>query len=171
MNISKHQFQDIFQIDYKINWSDVTTDIKSAVDAGYNIIILSFYLQRSGLVDAALSFEKLPSHKQESIINYAHLHGAKIMISAGGATEHVDHMLLDTIPLDIAFSEGENYARGAADKVNELNLDGIDFDIELLPQNNQPFLNGRMAQFVKGTIHGARKYLKNGDAIVTARSK
>merc|ERR1712130_980034 len=154
---SKTTQKNVIYIDYKINWSDVTSDIKAAVQAGYNIIILSFYLQRSGLVDAALSFEKLPVEKRNSIIEFAHENGAKILISAGGATEHIDYMLLDTIPLELAFSQGEEYARGVAEKVNALNLDGIDFDLELLPQNNQPFLNGRMAEFIKGTVSGGRK--------------
>ena len=39
-------------MDWKIDWNDVTIDIRAAIDAGFNVVMLSFWMYSRGFVDA-----------------------------------------------------------------------------------------------------------------------
>lgn len=73
------------------------------------------------------------------------------MISAGGATEHIESFIADNM--------GSEYGRAAAQAAASLNLDGVDFDLELTPGNNEPFLDGSFQQFILDCNNAARQVL------------
>jgi len=141
----------VIYIDWKLNWADLKSDIVNAIDNCYNIINLSFWMSSVGYVDAAQTFASLSKDKQKEIIDYAHSKNAKIMLSAGGATEHLEMM--------VANYQGTDYGERAAQAVLDLDLDGLDFDLELEPGNNGPFLDGSMQQFLIECSQAARDIL------------
>eukprot|EP00493_Phyllostaurus_siculus_P009877 UN10012 len=70
-------------LDYKVDWSNVGNDIKKCVDIGYNVVILSFYMQ-NGPWDAAQTWQSMSEDQRSDAIEYAHAHNASVMVSAGG---------------------------------------------------------------------------------------
>ena len=60
-------------------------DVKKCVDHGYNVIILSFYME-GGPYDAAQTWQSITDAQRQDAIDYAHAHNASVMVSAGGAT-------------------------------------------------------------------------------------
>lgn len=141
----------VIYIDWRLNWSDFKSDIVNSIDNCYNIINLSFWMSERGFVDAAGAFASLSKSDQQEILNYAHSNGAKIMLSAGGATESIEDMVDN--------GSGADYGTRAANAVIELGLDGVDFDLELEPGNNEDFINGKMGQFVIDCSTAARNIL------------
>lgn len=100
--------------------------ITAAVNAGYNVIILAFWVSSggqiasSGACDMCAAWERDVSPSlQLSTMEYAHSKGAIVMASAGGATD----VPWDNLP-------GSSYGEAAADWVLANNLDGLDFDVE-----------------------------------------
>ena len=73
-------------IPLQVNWNDPTTNVRTMADAGYNVIILAFYLSTTGAVDVALSWAALPAATIAAGVAYAHSRGAIVMLSAGGST-------------------------------------------------------------------------------------
>jgi hypothetical protein len=71
-----HKYNVIY-MDYKINWSNITSDIVAAVDNCYTVINLSFWLYNSGFVDASLTFSQMSDSDRANALNYAHSRGAK----------------------------------------------------------------------------------------------
>eukprot|EP01137_Pigoraptor_chileana_P036247 Opistho-2@31490 len=59
----------------------------AAIDAGYNVALLAFYISAQGPVDMALVWSQVTQARQVAAINYAHAKGAIVMISAGGQTD------------------------------------------------------------------------------------
>jgi len=141
----------VIYIDWRLNWSDFKSDIVNSIDNCYNIINLSFWMSERGFVDAAAAFASLSKSDQQEILDYAHSKGAKIMLSAGGATESIEDMVEN--------GSGTDYGTRAANAAIELGLDGVDFDLELEPGNNDDFLNGQMDQFVIDCSTAARNIL------------
>ena len=55
--------------------------------------MLAFLLGASGQRDprdSFLAFEQLTTARKQAVLDYVHARGAKIMLSIGGATDHVD---------------------------------------------------------------------------------
>jgi len=105
-------------IDSGINWSDPSITFKAMVDAGYNLIILAFYVSGSA-ADAAAAWAQLSSSVQQSTIAYAHGKNARIIVSAGGATDSPYNKF-----------SGTQYGTSAANWAKANFLDGVDFDLE-----------------------------------------
>jgi len=105
-------------IDEGINWNDPSTTFKAVVDAGYNLVILAFYVSGKA-ADAAAAWAQLSSAQQNETVAYAHSKGARITVSAGGATDN---------PYN-AFT-GTAYGQSVANWAKEKHLDGVDFDLE-----------------------------------------
>jgi len=89
------------------------------VDAGYSLIILAFYLS-SGPTDVALGWQEGGSSAQQTAIAYAHAHGAKVIVSAGGSSE------------EPYLSSATTYGQNVANFAVQNHLDGVDFDLENL---------------------------------------
>jgi hypothetical protein len=105
-------------IDIGINWNDPSITFKSIVDSGYNLVILAFFVAGTAW-DAVEAWGQMPVATQQSVIDYAHSKNARIIISAGGATD---------TPFD-AFT-GTAYGSAVANWAKDHNLDGVDFDLE-----------------------------------------
>jgi len=81
----------VIYFDCQINWNSFVSDIKTAVDAGFNVLNLGFYLGVQDIPgDALLTFMNLPKEDRDDAFDYAHSKGAKIMISMGGATDYLE---------------------------------------------------------------------------------
>ena len=74
---------------YAVDQNDPGTNIRQAVDAGFNVVLLAFYLT-SGAVDAALAWANVSPSSRAATIAYAHARGAVVMLSLGGATGTTD---------------------------------------------------------------------------------
>jgi len=143
----------VIYIDWKVSsWSDLGVDIKKAVDAGYNVIILSFYLE-NGPADAAIVWNSMTSSQRKSAISYANDRGAAVLVSAGGAT----------FSLESAISKGTSYATSfcgeVASWVVSTGLNGVDFDMEATPGDSAPFRDGTAITWLAECSLAARKIL------------
>jgi hypothetical protein len=143
-------------IDYQgFSWANPTDAIKSVADAGFNLIILAFYLN-SGPADMTQAWQGASDAAKKAAVDYAHSKGAYVTVSAGGATDS---------PYT---STGADYGKKAAQFAKDNYLDGVDFDME----NFQPGLiaTGKSAsdtiQWLVDASNAARTLLGN-DAIIT----
>lgn len=116
----------IIYFDYLgFDWNDPTPAIRKAIDIGYNIINLAFYLSTNpsfnspGPTDIAQVWGNLSKEKQIETINYAHNRGAKILVSAGGATDN-----------NVYKQNPVTYANNVCNWALNNNLDGVDYDME-----------------------------------------
>lgn len=133
--------RNVIYLDYKIDWSHLENDIKACIDACFNVIMLSFYVATgNGPADALITWSQMSKSDRQAIINYAHERNVIIMMSLGGATDHIEPWVEE--------KRGAEYAYDACKFCNEYDLDGVDFDIELTPGNNGPFVDGSMQQFI-----------------------
>jgi hypothetical protein len=105
-------------VDGGINWADPSVTFKSVVDSGYNLVILAF-LVTGNMFDAATAWNQMSAAVQQSTIAYAHARNARIIVSAGGATD-----------TPYSAMTGAAYGRQAATWANQRYLDGVDFDLE-----------------------------------------
>ena len=107
-------------IDWRdVNWDAPEATVKAAVDAGYNVLYLAFYLSNSA-TDMLLAWAGVSSTKRATTVAYAHARGAVVMLSAGGATE---------TPYALNATQ---YGSVVAAYALKYNLDGVDFDLENL---------------------------------------
>jgi len=142
-------------IDYKnIDWNNPANTVLNAIQVGYNVIILAFYLS-SGPADMAIAWQGVPSGTQQSTAQQAHAKNAIILVSFGGATD--DPYRKDPIAL------GAQVAKWAVDN----NLDGVDFDLEnfgpgLTADGLNPF---QTASWVANISNSARNVLGSGKYI------
>ena len=122
----------VIYIDVPDSWypdTDEAGTINSAVDAGYNVINLAFWMSSapqliSGACDTCAMWERdISPALQQSTIDYAHSKGAIVLASAGGAVD---------VPWDNL--NGANYGTAVATWALANNLDGVDFDIENFSQ-------------------------------------
>lgn len=107
---------------YAANVSDIVTTVTAAADAGFNIILLAFWMGPTIGVDpysAAYYWSLLPSTTQQSLMQTIHAKNAFVLVSAGGAG-------YNDYPVDGAAAFGQ----GAAIFSVQNNLDGVDFDFE-----------------------------------------
>ena len=108
------------------NVSDIKSTITQALDYGYNLIILAFWIDPSTGVDpfsAADYWSKLSPTDQVALSNQALTQKARIIVSAGGST-YSDYS-----------SPAEDFGSGAATFARDNNLHGVDFDLENLSAN------------------------------------
>lgn len=111
-----------------LNPNDFGTTVRQAVDYGYNLILLAFWIRESTGVDpysAAYYWSLLSPSTQQSVVEYAHSKGANIIVSVGGSSYGNG-----SIPTDYTLGGGAAYGTAAANFALENNLDGIDLDME-----------------------------------------
>jgi|SRR5579862_3048872 chitinase len=127
----------VIYIDEITSWyPDPTLNIYQAAEAGFNVIILSFYLS-SGPTDIVTAWANVATQKQrENCLNIIHKNNAILMISAGGGTD---------TPYNLNPVE---YATEVATFANNHGFDGVDFDLENFdpglkypPMNSKQTLN------------------------------
>jgi len=109
--------------------NDQTIDVQilNALYFGFNLIVLAFWLPSTGLPDPFSALDKwtlLPGTTKIFIMDTAHTLGAKIILSAGGATEATVYNLN---PATVA-TQACNVALAQL-------LDGVDWDLENIQQN------------------------------------
>lgn len=144
-------------IDYQgINWSAPAGTVKQAADAGFNLIILSFYLM-AGPADMAIAWQGVSSEDQKDAVNYVHSKGGRVLISAGGATD-----------APYAQISGWDFGTKVAEWAVEHNLDGVDFDMENF---DSPLVGGGLTanqtiQWLADASNAARQVLGN-DSLIT----
>jgi len=109
-------------IDWHLNWNAPQQSVLDAVNAGYNVIIISFYLSSGSAADMAQAWAALDDGTKQSTINTAHAAGAVVTVSLGGST-------------DSPWSEDPtSVGKSVASWVVAQHLDGVDFDLENLAQ-------------------------------------
>ena len=91
------RWRNVIYIDEPFTWNRLLDDIKAAADYGYNVINLSFLLNY-GPADAAQSWTEYSKADRDACLSYIHSKGAKLMVSAGGATEPVDGYIRNNNP-------------------------------------------------------------------------
>ena len=108
-------------------------------------------------MDALVAWEAMNwdgKNRKQKILDYAHSKGAKILLSVGGAEDHIDEA-----GGPIETRSGREYGRMAAQAVLDHNFDGLDYDLELLPGHHIPFYSGDFIQFLRDTHEVAREML------------
>jgi len=139
-------------IDYRdVDWSTPGNTVKSAVDAGFNVILLAFLLSNTP-ADFAQVWFRAGAAAQLAALSFAHSKGAVLMVSAGGSTDN---------PW-AAFPDGTNYGTYVGQWAQQNNLDGVDFDIENFGSG---FVAGKLsgdqlAQYLADASIAAKKYVK-----------
>ena len=140
--------------------------IKFLVDNGFNYINLAFVVGRNPnteneahseifdlpenrrksfiLFDATSMLDSMTKDQIDETVNYAEQNGARILLSIGGATDHID---------EYALENGDDYGRQAAELVKKYKLHGVDFDFEIPyrpelsnEENKQVWLNTQFAR-------------------------
>ena len=104
------------------NNGTIDQQIINAVNAGYNHIVLAFYMFSLTGPDPFSALDKwqaLPSGTKTTVLNAVHAAGAKLVLSAGGAGE--------LTPYD---ADPTAYATAACNYAIAQQLDGVDFDLE-----------------------------------------
>jgi len=110
----------VIYVDWRnVNYNNPGQTILGAVDAGFNVVILAFYLT-GGPTDMAQVWGGLDNASQASVMQQVHAKGAMVMVAQGGATDSP----YSANPTDL----GTRVAQWAIAN----HLDGVDFDLENL---------------------------------------
>lgn len=104
------------------NWNDPASSITGAADAGFNVIILAFYMH-TGSSDFLQAWEGLNETEKQSTVETLHGKGASLIVSFGGGAD-ADPYVVD------AYSAGYSFGQYAKSQY----LDGFDFDLENFDQ-------------------------------------
>ena len=100
-----------------INWNNPEQTLLAASDAGFNVIILAFYLS-SGVTDFGQAWEGVPTATKQSTMNTIHQRGQIALISFGGSTDNPYRY------------EPTQLGQTVANWALSNQLDGVDFDLE-----------------------------------------
>jgi len=141
-------------LDYKVDWTNVGNDIKKCVDIGYNVVILSFYME-NGPWDAAQTWQSISEDQRSDAIDYAHAHNASVMVSAGGATYDFKNAV------ERGVDSAKEFCTKASNWAVKYGLDGVDFDMELPPGYSGPFEDGTAISWLVACSLAARQVLGN----------
>eukprot|EP00026_Physarum_polycephalum_P007901 Phypoly_transcript_07972.p1 GENE.Phypoly_transcript_07972~~Phypoly_transcript_07972.p1 ORF type:complete len:427 (+),score=78.21 Phypoly_transcript_07972:174-1454(+) len=105
-------------IDWHLNWNAPHQSALDAVNAGYNVIIASFYLSSGTPADFAQAWAALDDTTKINTVNTMHAKGAVLLVSLGGSTD----MPFDKDPTALGQQVGA-WAKAQ-------HMDGVDFDLE-----------------------------------------
>jgi chitinase len=109
----------VIYIDFRnVNWNNGAQTVLDAVDAGFNVVILAFYLSGSGPADMATVWAALPDATKVETMNQVHAKGAVVLVAVGGATDS---------PYS---SDAQRLGTIAGEWARSQHLDGVDFDLE-----------------------------------------
>jgi len=109
----------VLYIDWRnINWNNPEQTLLDCVDAGFNVVILAFYLSGSGSADMAKAWEGVSAQVRQQTMQTVHSKGAVVLVSLGGST-------------DSPFNKPPTLlGKQVADWARNHSLDGVDFDLE-----------------------------------------
>lgn len=141
----------VIYLDYSIDYNDLGTDIQTCVDYCYNVIIISFWISGRFADAAQVWVQTMDEDQRQAALKIAHDAGAYVLLAAGGATENIEHL--------IDADDGTSYGKSAAEDAVKYGFDGVDFDVELQPGNNEPFHDGSFQKFIIDASHAARQVL------------
>lgn len=106
-------------IDYKnINWNAPQQTVLEASNAGWNVIILAFYLSGGNPADMAQAWQTASAADKQSTMNAIHAKGGVVLVSLGGSTDSPFGQDAVAVGNRVATWAKNNY------------LDGVDFDLE-----------------------------------------
>jgi len=118
------------------NWNSPQTSIINAANAGFNVIILAFYMH-TGPSDFLTAWQGLSNSVKSSTIATLHSKGAVLLVSYGGGADGNPYTL-------DAYSAGQTVGKYAKAQM----LDGVDFDLENFDQGF--VVNGHSSEW---TVH------------------
>jgi hypothetical protein len=102
-----------------LNYNNFTQTVVSAIDAGYNVLIMSFYVvYQHTAFDSAYYWNALTASGQAKALSYVHSKGGCVLLSVGGATDNPYTLSASSVGIEVA-----NYAKANS-------YDGVDFDFE-----------------------------------------
>jgi len=130
--------------------TNLMSDVQAVVDAGYTHINLAFWMPHWE-ADSVGVWAGMSVSQRQAVIAMAHAAGAKLLVSAGGAT-----MDLETVMTEMTGTVfGQTVAQWAVDH----QLDGVDFDLETTPGNSAPFRDGSLISWAVDATRAARDIL------------
>jgi len=101
-----------------VDWNDPGKTILEASEAGWNVIILAFYLSKQGPWDIVQTWANWAVDKKKTTVEALHAKGAVLLVAMGGATDH---------PYDLEpVALGKTFATWSKEHL----FDGVDFDLE-----------------------------------------
>jgi chitinase len=140
------------------NWDSPQTSIIGAANAGFNVIILAFYMH-TGPSDFLTAWEGLSSSTKQSTISTIHSKGAVLLVSFGGGADGNPYTL-------DAYTTGQTVGKYAKAQY----LDGVDFDLENFDQGFT--VNGHSAAWTidwcKNITYGALNGFGQGAVLTHA---
>ena len=107
---------------------------------------------------------------------YVHAAGAKILLSIGGAVDHIDGSFGNEDSMDMSglIFQGDApaslYAERAAQAVLDNDFDGLDYDLELHPGNFGAFRQGYMGAFLEATHIKTRQMLPASEGYIVSHA-
>ena len=109
-----------------LNWNDYASDLIKGTDAGYNVLINTFYLaDQNVLFDSSLLWTRTSATDRKRALDYIHSKGGCLMLSVGGATDNPYNQNPEVV------------ANRVAKLVKDGDYDGVDFNLENIPQGFQ----------------------------------
>merc|ERR1712184_232454 len=143
------------------DWANFDQEVKNAVNNGYNMLYLGFYMALHGCQGACTAWRDLSPSTKQDVQNFLSQNGALLALSVGGPGEFIEGIIRD--------GKTQEFAQEAAQFAYDNNFSAIDFSTELsgsLTQPSQWALNGSYSEFISTCITEAKNvgYTINEDA-------
>merc|ERR1712184_134603 len=119
------------------DWANFDQEVKNAVNNGYNMLYLGFYMALHGCQGACTAWRDLSPSTKQDVQNFLSQNGALLALSVGGPGEFIEGIIRD--------GKTQEFAQEAAQFAYDNNFSAIDFSTELsgsLTQPSQWALNG-----------------------------
>lgn len=144
-----------------VDWNDPGTTAIAACDAGFNVILLSFFSSGTA-TDVLASWAAVPASRRSATVATLHSKGCVLLLSAGGSTD-----LPYATP---AISKGAEFGQRIAQFALDFHFDGVDLDLEGLgPFCTAPSLTGpQVVLFVVSAVLKVREMLGPSRLVVSA---
>jgi hypothetical protein len=152
------------------NLYDIIARVHDAVDSGYNLIVLPFWISPSfnegqgfDSWSGAGRFDLLSSAEKIALINYVHSKGVAMILGVAGST-------YGTAATDYPSNGAAEYGSLAARLAIDMGLDGLDFNFENFGENFTTLsgLNrSETIQWIYDANQAARSLLNEGNHIIT----
>merc|ERR1712110_246621 len=133
------------------DWANFDQEVKNAVNNGYNMLYLGFYMALHGCQGACTAWRDLSPSTKQDVQNFLSQNGALLALSVGGPGEFIEGIIRD--------GKTQEFAQEAAQFAYDNNFSAIDFSTELsgsLTQPSQWALNGSYSEFISTCITEAK---------------
>jgi len=134
------------------DYNDIEKEIHTIIDAGYNRILVGWFVSSFGCTAACQYFVALPQATKDDVFNTAHAAGVHIYLGAGGPTQNVDYI--------INYGIGQEYATEISSFAVNNGFDGIDFSLDVASYVGSPSansLNGKVVELAQQLVGTARQ--------------